>query len=118
MPETKRNFITEDLKTPAGKELAVFKVGNTSLFSIGFASGGQVPENLLGHWTDPVMAQRAIKVYLARLEQEKITEEARLVEQKAKEAANRAANVPKNTPTVSKKKTTEKKATETKEKKV
>lgn len=61
---SERNFATQELKTEAGKVLAVFKVDGTSLYNIGFTSGGQVPAELLGAWTDPVMAQKAIKVYL------------------------------------------------------
>ena len=106
MSEPKRNFTTEDLKTPTGKELAVFKVHNTSLYEIGFTSGGQIPGSLVGSWTDPVMAQKAIKVYLAKLENERLAEEAKLETKKKEEAANRVANVPKNT---SKKKVAKKK---------
>jgi len=61
---SERNFATQELKTDAGKILAVYKIGGTSLYNIGFTSGGQVPKELLGAWTDPVMAHRAIKVYL------------------------------------------------------
>lgn len=96
MQEPKRNFTTEEFKTPAGKQLAVFKVNNTSLYDIGFTSGGQVPEDLLGNWTDPVMAQKAIKVHLTKLENERLAKIAKEEEKLAKEAANRAANVPKN----------------------
>jgi len=95
MQETKRNFTTEDFKTEGGKTLAVFKVNNTSLYEIGFAEGGQVPKSLIGRWTDPVMAQKAIKVHLTDLrtiELAKIEKERLKLE---KEAANRAANIPK-----------------------
>jgi len=93
MQETKRNFMTEELKTVGGKTLAVFKVNNTSLYEIGFAEGGQIPASLGGRWTDPVMAQKAIKVHLADLktiELAKIEKERLKLE---KEAANRASNV-------------------------
>lgn len=63
---SERNFATQELKTDGGKVLAVYKVQGTSLYNIGFTSGGQVPKELLGSWTDPVMAQNAIKVYLSR----------------------------------------------------
>jgi len=98
MQESKRNFITEELRTPAGKELAVFKLQNTSLYEVGFTTGGQVPASLLGAWTDPVMAQKAIKMYLAARENERLAEVTKEEKKLEKEAMNRAANVPKNKP--------------------
>lgn len=95
-----RNFITQELKTAGGKDLAVFKIANTSLYRVAFTSGGQIPEPLEGAWTDPVMAQRSIVSYLQAKESERIAAEEKKAEaEKAKlvkEAANRAKNVPKN----------------------
>jgi len=108
MQETKRNFTTEDLKTAGGKTLAVFKVDNTSLYEIGFAEGGQIPASLIGRWTAPVMAQKAIKVHLTSLktiELEKIAKEKAKLEQEAANRAAKVSEVPKN---ATKKKATKK----------
>lgn len=102
--ETNRNYAIEELSTNGGKTLGVYKVANTSLYRVSFTSGGQVPESLLGMWTDPVMAQKAIKGYLskadneviaAKLKAEQDAEQRKLDEaERAKvEAANRAKNV-------------------------
>ena len=86
MYEPERNFTTEELKTHGSKEFAIYKVSNTSLFRVGFVGGGQTPKELEGSWTDPVMAQKAIKIHLTKIE---LIAQAKL----DKEAANRAANV-------------------------
>ena len=102
MQEQERNFTTEELTTEAGKVLAVYKVGNSSLYKVAFTSGGQLPAELDGMWTNPVMAQKSIKAYLAKRKNEK---EVTVFKQ---EVAS-TQDVPKNT--VSKKKTATKKKT-------
>ena len=66
---TERNFNT----LPSGKELGVFKVANSSLYCIKFTSGGQLPAELDGKWTDAYQAQKTITAYLAKKEVEKDT---------------------------------------------
>ena len=96
--ETNRNFAIDNLETKAGKGLGIYKVSNTSLYRVAFTTGGQLPSELDGMWTDPVMAQKTVKAYLSKKENERIAAETKAIEDaeiKAKqEAANRAKNVP------------------------
>lgn len=103
MQEQERNFTTEELKTDAGKELAVYKIANSSLYKVAFTSGGQLPTELDGMWTNPVMAQKSIKAYLAKRKNISAKEETVFKQEVA------PSDVPKNT--VSKKKTSAKKKT-------
>lgn len=53
-------------KTKAGKELGYREVGHNRYKEAAFKGGGQVPEELKGVYTDPLMLEKAIHVYLAK----------------------------------------------------
>lgn len=47
------------------KQLVVKKLSlQSSMFKIVYEGGGEAPDELKGAWTSPIMAQRAIDVYL------------------------------------------------------
>lgn len=69
-PDPDKNHLPTELETKGGKKFGIFKVANSSLYRIAFTSGGQVPEDLNGMWTDPYKAQRAIQAYLMKLDNE------------------------------------------------
>jgi hypothetical protein len=54
-------------KTPGGKELAIFKVANTSLLRINWKDGGQLPAELNGMFTKSSLAQAEIQRYLTKM---------------------------------------------------
>lgn len=58
-------------KTPKGKEL-VIKPDGRGFFEISFTSGGELPGELCGIFSDPTRAQIAINIYLGRKEQEEL----------------------------------------------
>lgn len=51
--------------TPNGKEIEI-KRDSRGLFVIAFTSGGELPEELQGSFTDTAKANRAISVYLSK----------------------------------------------------
>lgn len=118
---TDRNFNT----LPSGKKLGIYKVANTALYTIAFTSGGELPAELSGAYTDAYQAQRAIERYLNRKEMEeaeKAQKEA-LDELVSEAQADGAYSVDKVSPTIeeakskpiAKKKTSKKKSVKTKE---
>lgn len=54
-------------RTPAGKQLGIAKVSNTSLFAIRWEEGGELPEELGGRFTNQDLAQKEIEGYLKRV---------------------------------------------------
>lgn len=90
MNNTERNFNT----LPSGKKLGIYKIANTALYKIAFTSGGELPKELQGAFTDAYQAQRAIGAYLTRVElaalkaeQEDSEEAPEVAEQPAKKKA-------------------------------
>lgn len=67
MTQAARDFSTKQTKDPKnGREFAIFKVANTSLYRIAFkGSGGEVPEKLQGMFTSPSLAQKELEMYQA-----------------------------------------------------
>lgn len=53
-------------RTPRGKDIQIRHAGTTSMFEICFATGGQLPEELGGLFTDETNARVAINKYLNR----------------------------------------------------
>jgi len=68
--QLERNHAVKNYETPAGKEIGIFKVANTSLYRIGFLQGGEVPLALSGMFTAPSKAVQAIESYLAKRERD------------------------------------------------
>jgi hypothetical protein len=68
MTEANRDFAVEEHATVNGKEIGVYKVAGTSLYCIAFKSGGEIPADLQGKWTEPRAAERAIVGYLMKQE--------------------------------------------------
>lgn len=50
---------------PLVKELKAFTKPNTTLFSVAFDGGGELPEQLKGTWNSKGLAEKAIKLYKA-----------------------------------------------------
>lgn len=71
---------------PSGKEFGIYKVVNSSLYCIKFTSGGPTPPELDGKFTDAVRAQKAIKAYLDKLEQEAAVKAQKALDQLTTEA--------------------------------
>lgn len=63
--------------TPQGKEIGIREVGINRFKEAAFKDGGQVPDALKGNYTDGVMLEKAIKAYLAGLEQKKSASKAK-----------------------------------------
>lgn len=61
-----RERAIEELITPNGKQLRVYHVSNTALYKVAFESGGELPEELDGMFTDVPRAQDAAQRYLKR----------------------------------------------------
>lgn len=57
----------DELKTPNGKEIKVYK-NDRGYFEIAFATGGETPKEFQGLFTDIRAASTAIKMYLERKE--------------------------------------------------
>ena len=53
-------------KTPAGKEIGLRLANNTSLWEVEFKSGGQLPKELGGMYTNTASAAMAIEKYLGK----------------------------------------------------
>lgn len=70
MTEANRDFAVQEHTTIGGKEIGVFKVAGTALYCIAFKSGGEIPQDLKGMWTEPRSAEKAITGYLAKQELE------------------------------------------------
>jgi len=60
-------------KTLAGKQIAYRVPEGKSLYEIYFVGGGKVPHDLTGNWTDTRQIINAVKAYLFRDSQSKIT---------------------------------------------
>lgn len=66
MENEKRNFNI----LPSGKKIAIHKVANSALYRVAFTSGGELPPELSGMWTDAYQAQKAITAYITKKERE------------------------------------------------
>lgn len=53
-------------KTQSGKKIGYREVGHSRFKEAAFTSGGVVPPELRGNWTDPTQLEAAIKAYLRR----------------------------------------------------
>lgn len=56
-------------KTPNGKEV-IYKRNSRGYFEICFASGGELPQELQGEFTNSAAAERVISVYIAKKQTE------------------------------------------------
>lgn len=61
-----RDEAINKLITPGGKQLGIYHVKNTSLYKATFQSGGEVPKELSGMYTDTNRAYEAAKKYVSR----------------------------------------------------
>lgn len=50
-------------QTKNKSELTIYQVGNTALFRVKYAGGGELPEVLRGMYTTPILAQKDINKY-------------------------------------------------------
>ena len=71
MTESALNQVTrdqaiKDLITPNGKQLGIYHVKNTALYKVAFQSGGELPKELEGMWTDTSRAHDAAQKYLKK----------------------------------------------------
>ena len=63
--------VTEEYHTEGGKELKAVHDTERSLWHVEFKEGGRLPPSLSGKYTDEQAARHAIKIYLAKVEQDK-----------------------------------------------
>lgn len=59
-------------QTMGGKNIIVEYDKKATLYRIKFSPGGEVPKDLGGLWTSKTMAQKAIDLYLAKMEAESL----------------------------------------------
>lgn len=55
-----------DLVTPHGKQIGIYHVKNTALYKAAFESGGELPKELNGMFTDTTKAREAARKYVQR----------------------------------------------------
>lgn len=55
-------------KTPQGKEIGYRHLGYNRFLEVCFKTGGEVPKELQGMWVNPMDLERAIGMYLGKLE--------------------------------------------------
>lgn len=87
-----RESAMEKLMTPGGKQLQIHHVKNTSLYSVSFTSGGELPKELRGRFTSGSKAIAAAKAYLNTvwsMNDEIAEKNAKAQERKAKSAAKK-----------------------------
>lgn len=53
---------------PSGKEIGYKEIGQNRFKQICFKSGGEIPKELQGMWTDPMSIEKAIKSYVIQME--------------------------------------------------
>jgi len=53
-----------DFKTPAGKSIAFVREPKNGYIKIQFSEGGELPQELQGFFTTPVMAEKAVRAYI------------------------------------------------------
>ena len=53
-----------EIQTKVPKELKIYQIANTALYKVAFTTGGELPEELSGKWTNPKLAQESIDTYL------------------------------------------------------
>lgn len=63
--------------TPNGKEIQIFRDSVSAQYKIQFGSGGELPEELTGIFTNELFAETAINKYLEKQETKKAKLEAK-----------------------------------------
>jgi hypothetical protein len=61
--------------TPNGKEIQIFRDRVSAQYKIQFSSGGELPEELTGIFTNELFAETAINKYLEKQETKKVKAE-------------------------------------------
>ena len=61
--------------TPNGKEIQIFRDKASAQYKIQFSSGGELPEELTGIFTNELFAETAINKYLEKQETKKVKAE-------------------------------------------
>lgn len=63
--------------TPNGKEIQIYRDKVSAQYMIQFGSGGELPEELTGIFTNELFAETAINKYLEKQETKKAKQEAK-----------------------------------------
>jgi hypothetical protein len=63
--------------TPNGKEIEIFRDKQSAQYKIQFTSGGELPEELTGIFTNELFAETAINKYLEKQETKKVKSESK-----------------------------------------
>jgi hypothetical protein len=61
--------------TPNGKEIQIFRDKVSAQYKLQFSSGGELPEELTGIFTNELFAETAINKYLEKQETKKVKAE-------------------------------------------
>ena len=64
--------------TPNGKEIQIFRDKVSAQYKIQFSSGGELPEELTGIFTNELFAETAINKYLEKQETKKVKAETKV----------------------------------------
>lgn len=64
-------------QTPNGKEVQIYRDTVSAQYKIQFGSGGELPEELTGIFTNELFAETAINKYLEKQETKKAKQEAK-----------------------------------------